>query len=209
MKYIKCEQCSELIATQGFKKHSFSCHGQGKRKPVEGLMHVWNKGLTKSDPRVAAGAVKVGISLKGRKGHSPTDEHRKILSDTAKKNGLGGVRRSKHIRYKNSILGSTYELKLAISLDKNFILWNTCRRFPYKDLYAKQRTYTPDFYLPEYDVYLDPKNDFLLNNVNPALGFCDRDKIKWVEQQNGIRVIILNKNELTWEEVKKKLAPNP
>lgn len=41
-----------------------------------------------------------------------------------------------------------------------------------------KHTYTPDFYLPEYNVYLDPKNDYLINNINPGLGFKDVDKIR-------------------------------
>jgi hypothetical protein len=62
--------------------------------------------------------------------------------------------------------------------------------------------YTPDFYLPEYDVYLDPKNDFLINNNNPSLGYKDTDKIKWVELYNNIKIIILDKNHLVWDKIK-------
>jgi hypothetical protein len=69
-------------------------------------------------------------------------------------------------------------LKLAISLDENNIKWDTCSRFNYIDRFGKSRTYTPDFYLIDYDVYLDPKNDFLINNINPSLGFSDKEKIK-------------------------------
>ena len=61
---------------------------------------------------------------------------------------------------------------------------------------VKKHTYTPDLYLPDYNVYLDPKNDFLIENINPTLGYSDKDKINWVMEQNGVRVIILNKNQL-------------
>jgi hypothetical protein len=56
--------------------------------------------------------------------------------------------------------------------------------------------YTPDFYLPEYDIYLDPKNDFLIENINPVLGYTDIDKIHQVELENNIKVLILNKDQL-------------
>lgn len=72
----------------------------------------------------------------------------------------------------------------------------------YIDACNKIHNYIPDFYLPEYNVYLDPKNDFLINNVNPNLGFSDVDKINWVMQQNNVKVIILNKEQLTWHVIK-------
>lgn len=53
------------------------------------------------------------------------------------------------------------------------------------------------------DVYLDPKNDFLIENINPGTGIKDIDKIHLVESQNNIRCIILNKNQLTWDEIHK------
>ena len=123
----------------------------------------------------------------------------------AMKNGLGGVRQSKRIKYGDHTLGSTYEVRMAQSLDKNSIEWTTCPRFKYRDISGKERSYTPDFYLPAFNVYLDPKNDFLLNNVNPSLGFTDRDKIKWAMEQNDIHVIILSEQELSWDFLKTKL----
>jgi len=141
---------------------------------------------------------------KGRpgKGHPHTDETKKKLSEHAIKNGLGGVTQSRWIKYKDKILGSSYELKVAESLDKNGIKWDTCKRINYIDPHGKKRTYTPDIYLIDYDVYLDPKNDFLIENVNPRLGFTDTEKIKLVAQQNNIKIIILNKHQLEWNIIK-------
>lgn len=62
---------------------------------------------------------------------------------------------------------------------------------------GKQHRYTPDFYLPEYDIYLDPKNDYLINNINPSLGYNDVEKIKKVSTQNNIKILILDVNSLT------------
>lgn len=59
----------------------------------------------------------------------------------------------------------------------------------------------PDIYLVDYDIYLDPKNDFLIENVNPSLGFSDKVKIKLVEEQNQITVLILDKNHLSWKNI--------
>lgn len=127
---------------------------------------------------------------------------RKKLSKIAKKRKLGGVRASQRINYNGKILGSSYELAVVKDLDANGIIWETCQRFSYIDSSGIERTYTPDIYLPDYDVYLDPKNDFLINNINPSLGFTDQEKIKFVEEQNNISIFILNKNQLSWKQIK-------
>lgn len=142
---------------------------------------------------------KMSIAATGRK-HS--DAAKAKLSEHAKRNGLGGVTQSRWISYQGKTLGSSYELTLAQDLDKHNIKWDTCSRFTYTDPNGKSRTYTPDIYLVDYDVYLDPKNDFLIHEVNPALGFNDCVKIGLVTQQNGIIIHVLNKEQLTWEHVK-------
>lgn len=123
-------------------------------------------------------------------------------SDRAKRLGFGGVRQSCWIKYNGKMLGSSYELTVAKNLDLNHINWDTCKAFNYIDPFGKSRKYTPDFYLTDFNVYLDPKNDFLLNYINPRLKFTDIEKIKLVETQNNIRVIILNKDQLSWQIIK-------
>lgn len=142
---------------------------------------------------------KLRLSASNRK---HTESTKAKLSAHAKRNGLGGVTQSRWIQYQGKTLGSSYELKLAQDLDKNGIKWDTCRRFPYVDPSGKNRTYTPDIYLMDYDVYLDPKNDFLIAEVNPALGFNDVEKIRLVMEQNSITIHVLSKGQLTWEYVK-------
>ena len=143
--------------------------------------------------------MKISKSSTGRK---HTEDYKLMMSELAKKRGLGGVTQSRWIQYKGKTLGSSYELSLAKDLDNNHIAWDTCSRFNYIDPFGKDRTYTPDFYLMDYDVYLDPKNDFLIEHINPALGFNDCEKIKLVEEQNNIKVFVLNKYQLTWNSVK-------
>lgn len=206
----KCPFCSKEYSKKGIGTHIWRNHGEGKdfnpnRDNEKESRKIWNKGLTsETDERVKRLSKKISKSLKG-KGHPHTDETKKKLSEEAKRRGLGGVRQSKRILYKGVILGSSYELELAKSLDENDIKWTTCGRFKYKDINGKNRTYTPDLYLLDYDIYLDPKNDFLINNINPRLGFKDSEKIKWVMEQNEINVIILDKNELSWGALKNKL----
>lgn len=143
---------------------------------------------------------KISESHRGKK-HS--EETKKKMSEKARNRKSGGVPKSKWINYKGRNLGSSYELTVAKSLDENNIKWSSCRRFNYIDPNGKLRTYTPDFYLEDYDVYLDPKNDFLINKENPKLGFNDLEKIKRAEIYNNIRVLILDKNNLIWEKIQK------
>ena len=145
------------------------------------------------------------LSNKAKQQPPKSKETIEKLSRLAKERGLGGVRQSKWIKYKDKTLGSSYEYILVLSLDENNIKWDTCKKFNYIDPFGKHRTYTPDIYLIDFDVYLDPKNNFLINNKNPKLGFSDKEKIDRVCNQNNIRVIILNKNELTWDKIKNKL----
>jgi len=105
------------------------------------------------------------------------------------------------IDYKGTKLGSSFELSVAKSLDENNIQWCKPSPIKYRDPTGKIRLYFPDFYLPEYDVYLDPKNDFLINNPNPYHGFKDVDKIKWAEEYNNVRVLVLNRSQLSWESI--------
>lgn len=149
-------------------------------------------------------------SLKGKKlpqmRRKHTDEFKQKQRENAINRKLGGVTQSRWIKYDGKTLGSSYELELAKDLNENNIKWDTCKRFSYIDPFGKKRTYTPDIYLVDFDIYLDPKNSFLLENLNPSLGFTDKIKIELAMQYNNIKVLILTKDELTWSCVKNKIA---
>jgi hypothetical protein len=86
--------------------------------------------------------------------------------------------------YHNGILfDSSWELKLAKWLDENKIEWIRDRKLYFKwiDSDNKERRYTPDFFLPKYNLYLDPKNKYIQ--------LLDRYKIKQVRKTHGIKLI--------------------
>lgn len=126
---------------------------------------------------------------------SHTDKTKKILSQYAKNRGLGGRFYRNLINYNGVILESSYELTLAIDLDKNGISWERPLWLNWIDTNGISRRYTADFYLSEYDIYLDPKNDYLIS--------MDIEKIKLCSEQNNVKIYIMNKNQLTWSDVKK------
>lgn len=210
----QCPKCKRQITICNFNKHLKSCNGIKIRKYTaydeNGKRKAWNKGLTKQNNEIIRSMCETyQRNEKLGKHHKPkqyfSHERRQHLREVAIRRGLGWVRQTKKILYNDVKLGSTYEVELAKDLDANNIKWNIPKRIKYFDLNNKLHYYSPDLYLPDYNIYLDPKNDFLINNINPRLGYKDSDKIKWVCEQNNIKVFILNKYQLTWKYIKENL----
>lgn len=214
---LDCIFCGKSFSTRnGLCTHERQCKQNPDRQQLEyagiaeynakrkaGEVTVWNKGLTKeTDERLAARGKALSERYKSGElkfyweGRKHSEETKAKLSIIAAENQLGGHPYRKHIEYNGVLLDSGLELQLAQRLDLLNIKWERCARFPYVDLSGKKHTYTPDFYLPDYNVYLDPKNDFLIKAINPALGFNDVDKITWVMEQNKIKVLVLNKEQV-------------
>lgn len=205
-----CRFCGrECKNTNSLRNHERLCKENPNRSNFPGKYKIGKKGGNQYTKAIELGLPKPKISEDTRKKLSDisskkrhNENTKKKLSEIAKKNGLGGVTQSRWIKYNGKTLGSSYELKLVQSLDENNIRWDVCKRFNYIDPIGKVRTYTPDIYLIDFNVYLDPKNDFLINNVNPSLGFSDIEKIRLVMIQNNIKIIILNKDQLEWQQIK-------
>jgi hypothetical protein len=126
---------------------------------------------------------------RGKLGHSA--ETKKVLSDIAIQRGFGGKNYRKTFEYNGVLLESSYELELAKELDKHNISWVRPKRFKWVDKSGKQRHYTPDFYLPKFDIYLDPKNDYLIK--------IDSVKVMLCSIQNNVTIHVLNKSQLSWD----------
>jgi hypothetical protein len=94
-------------------------------------------------------------------------------------------------------LQSSYEVSVAKSLDENNINWIRPKPFKWKDSQGIEHRYYPDFYLIDYNIYLDPKNSYLI--------IKDKEKIELVSKQNNICIIILDGNNLDWEKIKNKM----
>lgn len=197
---LTCRFCGQIrISKMSRASHEKVCNLNPNKHVVSRKGRVApNKGKRASEETKR----KMSASLSGKPWNGKhTEESKEKLRQVAIKRGFGGITQSRWIKYKDKTLGSSYELKVAESLDENGIIWDTCKRINYIDPTGKVRSYTPDFYLKDFDVYLDPKNDFLIEKINPSLGFSDIEKIKLVSEQNHINVIILNKNELSWNEI--------
>jgi predicted nucleic acid-binding Zn ribbon protein len=128
----------------------------------------------------------------------------KNLSNHAKNNPkLGGNKNNRAYGYYTSVFGhtvwleSSYEVRVAQELDKHNIFWKRPKGIAYT-IKGKRKTYYPDFFLPEFNVYLDPKNDYLIEK--------DSEKISCVRSQAHIRIEILNKFQLSWSEIQRVLG---
>lgn len=161
--------------------------------------HVaWNKGLTKeTDLRVAnnANAIKVSANAIVRCKDPIKEQTRRLKISKSCKGKNGGYRenagRSKKFRVldsfgKETVLQSTFELRCSIILKELSINWVRPTALKYDN-----RNYFADFYLPEYDIWLDPKNNHKARK--------DKEKITKVIEQNKVKLYVLLEQHLTKE----------
>lgn len=85
------------------------------------------------------------------------------------------ARGNKSIFYKDVRMDSMWEVKLATFLDYHNIEWvRPQTSIPWTDTKQKQHKYFPDFYLPAYNIYCDPKNPIVLEQ--------QKEKIEYVKK---------------------------
>ena len=211
-----CQFCGRYCKNgNSLTNHERLCKENPNRQIIEphqrGSYHkgepAWNKGLTKyTDERIARASEVVKNYYKTHDGtfkgkHHSEETKLKLRSYALENESQKHFGRHKNFIYKDVNFQSSYELQVAQDLDLHNIKWESAKRLPYIDCNGLNHYYTADLYLPEYDIYLDPKNDFLIENINPYFGYKDKDKIQWVMTQNNVKIIILDKDHLTWETI--------
>lgn len=68
--------------------------------------------------------------------------------------------RKKMIEYNGIMLDSTWELELARRLDEQNIRWERPAPIKWIDEDGSIHNYFPDFFLPDHNLYIDPKNPY-------------------------------------------------
>lgn len=193
----KCRFCNNIIFNT---KHELYEHYHLVHKD-ELKRKSWNKGKTKeTDIRLKTAAktlhdkYKSGELVPSFFGKHHTDETRKKQSKSALA--------SKHQRickrtepYKcvdGSIvnLDSSYERTVAKLLDEHKIKWNRPKPLIWIDKKNVQHHYFPDFYLVDYDVYLDPKNEYCFK--------VQKEKIDYVKEHYS-NCFFLTEKQLNWK----------
>lgn len=90
----------------------------------------------------------------------------RIIASTSIRPYQNGSRKTQYYynitQDKEVLLESSWEVNIATLLDERNIKWTRPRPIKWNDGSEKLRYYYPDFYLPEFNVYLDPKNPYCM-----------------------------------------------
>lgn len=202
--YIKsyriCKHCNREIVSSRHNDHESKCLRMQAEKlsknkkighPVG--MPAWNKGLTKSDPRVKKNAesasntfqkqIKDGTYVPRKMGA----EASRRLSEEQALHNRGG--KSTWFEVSGIKVQGTWERDIALKLNEFGIKWSKPKTnndlFKYV-MNGKQRSYAPDFYLVDLDIYLEVKGYWWGN---------DKEKMKLVMEQNPDKKIFLIEKE--------------
>jgi hypothetical protein len=122
-----------------------------------------------------------------------TEDGIRRLRESAIRNELGGKRNSKRFLYNGIHLDSSYEVRYAKILDKSGIKWIRPTKVIWSDANGKPHRYYPDFFLPDYNVYIDTKNKYLIER--------DRYKIEKVSEQNNIVIKVISIQDIEFMEM--------
>lgn len=197
-----CKYCNkECVTANSHRNHERCCPKNADRNYVNGMTGKIShkRGHTKfTDDSIMRGSIMFkqkimdGEYIPHRTPH--TIECKERISSIMQEKMGNRYTASKRIEYKGIKFESSWEYLVALDLDNNKIEWKRPSPLLYRDAVGQQRRYYPDFYLPEYDVYLDPKNDYVKK--------LDASKITSVQEQNSVRVVLLGKSQLTWDIIK-------
>lgn len=99
---------------------------------------------------------------KGKPGTPHSEETKRHLREKALASPHRRLRR-KRIEYNGIWLDSTWEYELAKRLDELKVKWVRPNPIPWVDEKGVTHNYFPDFYLPDFNLFLDPKNPHAVN----------------------------------------------
>ena len=203
---VNCDICGKVCkGPKALKSHRTQMHSanvkdtsnRGRPRGVPKGCVPWNKGLTKdTDDRVKQYANSISALMKEQVACGtyvpPTmsDKARMELSERQSLNNSGG--RCKWYDVNGTSVQGTYERQFAECLELAGIAWEKVKTnnhiFPYVKN-GKSHSYAPDFYLPDFDLYIEIK------------GFWwgdDENKMKCIMEQHPDKkvVVILGKDKL-------------
>lgn len=192
-----CKYCNkECKNKNSLANHERCCTSNPNRNYRNGML---GKKGSNQFIKAKENGISITHPMKGKSGKKLTEEQKKNLSIIAKNRGFGGYRenagRSKKYKVLDSygnfvVLQSSYELKCAEILNELDIKWLRPKSLDYNT----NKKYFADFYLPEFDIWLDPKNPYKTK--------LDTEKIINVREQNKIKLFVLQFEQLTPDYIK-------
>lgn len=184
-----CKFCEkELKNKNSLAQHESRCPQNKDRKYKNGMTGVfgkipWNKGLTKeSSHKIASASVKISSVMKGKPGKSPSESVRMKISESMSLRGGNGTK-AKWFNVSGQKVQGTWERDCAFKFNELGIKWKAHPHTIRYQINGKIKNYTPDFYLPEKNIYIEVKGFWWGN---------DKEKMNEVMNQNKhIKIVIL------------------
>jgi hypothetical protein len=204
---ISHQKTCKLNPNRVIRKSNFEIYNQKvKDGIIKKPVNQWDKTRKKGVDYILTDEIKKKIGLK-HKGKKISNEQKEKLSLARSKNleelGVGGFKNIKWYKVSNInnekfIVRGTWELKVANILNENKIIWKRKIYISYVDNNGVKKTYTPDFYLPDFNRYLEIKGYF-----------SDEDKIKLnlVTSQNKINLIFIRGKNFDDKLIENIIAP--
>ena len=204
-KDIICDICGKRFSNKGIGTHIWRQHGKGKNHSVG---EPWNKGLTKENNEIIAARsekIKGNTNYKhwkngpGFKGKKHTRESREKISKALSVNNKGG--RCKWYDVSGQKVQGTWERDIATKLDELHIKWTklkTNKDTLRYELDKKLRSYTPDFYLEEYNLFLEIKGFWWGNDKNKMQAVMDQHPEKNIKIIEKLEYKKIMDGELVW-----------
>ena len=204
---LQCPDCAGWFSKYGLRNHQRIVHEKtmsvvhpgGRKNP-------WNRGLKQeNDARITGHSIQTRELCRARaSGRVHTAETKEKIRRYAVAARLGGHTSKQRLAYQTVggavvNLHSSYEIQAAQALDAAGIAWTRPGPLMWVDTQGTAHRYYPDFYLPGYGVYLDPKNPYLQRQ--------DLAKLSAVAEQRGVIILVLGPDELTWPVIFAKISP--
>lgn len=173
---------------------------------------IWNKGKTKlTDSRLVKSAETLSKNIKSGKvklywkGKHLTDEMKQKISRKLSINNKGG--RTKWYKVGDVSVQGTYEYMFAIKMNEQSIKWEKVKTHNHIFEYIwgnKKKSYAPDFYIPELNLYVEIKGFWWGN---------DEEKMRVIKEQhpdkNVIIIFGIDKLKDICKDIKNKLQQEP
>ena len=186
---IKCPHCNKEYSKKGIGTHIWRAHKGGKTSGFSGKTHTKEFREAKANSMKSQWSqgsfdhVDYGKSMRGKK---HTDEAREKIAKSMRGNRNGKHRGKTVIAEDGTKFKSTWEHAASLYLNESKILWEyETKTFNITEC----SSYTPDFYLPEKDMYIEVKgywreankqkfNEFLLKYPDVKIEVWDQPKLK-------------------------------
>lgn len=160
-----CKHCKKEFDKKSISNHSRWCDLNPKRSQYNENLYKARAAKTNFNNQFTYGAIvsdetkeKQRLASTGRKHTEETKQHlrEKALASPHRRLKKGVV------EYRGILLDSSWELELAKRLDELKIKWVRPDPIPWVDKEGIIHNYFPDFYLEDYDLFLDPKNPYAI-----------------------------------------------